>query len=107
MHSYHDVPPDDHEDDRLFKPPDALEEDETTSDIRRIIDWRNSYVPPYMTDFTAESGCYNGQYSFSFYSILFYDVPLSSSLFFQGLLIILSHSEPFYLLLFVMLTGTF
>jgi hypothetical protein len=55
MHSYHDVPPDNHEDERLFKPPDALEEDETTSDIRRVIDWRNAYIPNYMTDFVAES----------------------------------------------------
>jgi hypothetical protein len=57
IHSYHDVPPDNHEDERLFKPPDALEEkEETTSDIRRVIDWRNSYIPSYMTDFTVESG---------------------------------------------------
>jgi hypothetical protein len=56
MHSYHDVPPDNHEDEHLFKPPDALEEDETTSDIRRIIDWRNAYIPTYLMDFTAESG---------------------------------------------------
>jgi hypothetical protein len=56
IHSYHDVSPDNHEDERLFKPLDALEEDETTSDIRRIVDWRNSYIPSYMTDFLAESG---------------------------------------------------
>jgi hypothetical protein len=56
IHSYHDVPPDNHEDERLFKPPDALEDDETTFDVRRIIDWRNAYIPTYMTDFTAESG---------------------------------------------------
>jgi hypothetical protein len=56
LHSYHDIPPDNHGDERLFKPPDALEEDETTSDVRRIIDWRNAYIPTYMTDFVAESG---------------------------------------------------
>jgi hypothetical protein len=56
MHSYHEIPPDDHENERLFKPPDALEEDETTSDIRRIIDWRNSHVPLFLTDSMEESG---------------------------------------------------
>jgi hypothetical protein len=55
IHSYHDVPSDNHEDEHLFKLPDALEEDETTSDIRHIIDWRNAYISIYMTDFTAES----------------------------------------------------
>jgi hypothetical protein len=56
MHSYHETPLDAHEDKRLFKPSDALKEDETTSVIRRIIDWRTSHVPLFMTDFTAESG---------------------------------------------------
>jgi hypothetical protein len=55
VYSYHDVPPDDHEDECLFKSPDALEEDVTMHGIRRIIDWRSTYIPNYLTDFVAES----------------------------------------------------
>jgi hypothetical protein len=33
IHSYHDTPPEEHEDECLFKPPDALEEDVLTYNI--------------------------------------------------------------------------
>jgi hypothetical protein len=69
--------------------------------IQTILDLAASYASRVQVYVTTN------KYSFSFCSILFHDVPFSSSLFFQNLLSVLSRSKFFHLSLFVMLTGTF
>jgi hypothetical protein len=58
LHLYQEFPSKNHDNECLFKPSNALEENTIMSSLRQVLNWRDAHILLFLSDFVAESCFY-------------------------------------------------